>query len=1053
MRRRGALPADVLSRSAEGLKQFQLDTVDAVVGAMFESGQRRFLVADEVGLGKTKIARALVGETIRRLWDDRTVDRIGVVYICSNSQIARQNLRDLDIFTTDGKADRTADRITMLPSTLAELGDVNVVAFTPNTSFNVGNSTGRKGERAMLWRLVNTPEVGWGEVVRNEPRRQRALEIFTDRASLRYFKGEVQKLDDFQSPLPVSRGFAARIRKAGLHREFSEIIDLRRELDPDRGRRLIARLRRLLAETCIDLLRPDLVILDEFQKFTDLIDGKGDAGELFGLLVNREERRSRKSEPRVLLLSATPYKMLTTAEDDESHFKGFERTVKFLVGDGREEDLQTLRRSLGELRDGILRQRDAERLAASRDSAERVLRSVMVRTERLSAAPERDGMLDISPPAIQCTVTTADVDAFVAVDKAAQVLADVPSMIEYWKSAPYLFNFMDEYTAKRRVRERLPASTELQQALRGPHMLSSGDINKYRAMDPRNGRLRWLLEDLDASAAFDVLWVPPALPQTQLAGNYAKAGTLTKRLVFSKWSVVPKSVAALVSYEFERRNGRIPTGQDVRHNYRKAREGSRPFDLPRLRGTAEDNFTGWFALLLPCRYLAEVGDPMAVAGVTGASLPLPLPDLRAHVAAAIETKLAPLLTSEPSGSGRSLWYSAVQLFLDPDLAELTADDWFGLEGASQAFREHWRRLVDSAGSPECWGPRPVDLVERLVDLAIAGPAIASLRALTRQRDRFSPAPTTQELRESTAQVAWAFTSCFNSAEAHAMIETSVPGKLEYWKQLLVHCAEGGLGSVLDEWFHLVPDQCRLNKASANPLQAMSRHVADVLRLNDGRSFSDFYDRKDSAGEARSYAIRSHFAMRYGQARGATAEGENPGAVRDAFNSPFRPFVLVSTSVGQEGLDFHYYAHAVVHWNLPNNPVDLEQREGRVHRYKNHAVRKNVAADLGKDPRLLTATDPWGQLFDLASAKGSTDGGLRPHWVYDGDAQIKRLVPTLPFSREVGKLHQLVEATSLYRMTMGQPRQAELMEVLAGLNREEQDALRAAVSIDLKPRKG
>ncbi len=71
-------------------------------------------------------------------------------------------------------------------------------------------------------------------------------------------------------------------------------------------------------------------------------------------------------------------------------------------------------------------------------------------------------------------------------------------------------------------------------------------------------------------------------------------------------------------------------------------------------------------------------------------------------------------------------------------------------------------------------------------------------------------------------------------------------------------------------------------------------------------------------------------------------------VRDAFNSPFWPFVLATTSVGQEGLDFHLYCHAVVHWNLPGNPVDLEQREGRVHRYKGHAVRKNLARDFGHE---------------------------------------------------------------------------------------------------------
>src|SRR5687768_7390850 len=64
--------------------------------------------------------------------------------------------------------------------------------------------------------------------------------------------------------------------------------------------------------------------------------------------------------------------------------------------------------------------------------------------------------------------------------------------------------------------------------------------------------------------------------------------------------------------------------------------------------------------------------------------------------------------------------------------------------------------------------------------------------------------------------------------------------------------------------------------------------------------------------------------------------------REAFNSPFWPFVLATTSVGQEGLDFHLYCHAVAHWNLPSNPVDMEQREGRVHRFKGHAVRKNIA---------------------------------------------------------------------------------------------------------------
>src|SRR5690606_39964746 len=98
-------------------------------------------------------------------------------------------------------------------------------------------------------------------------------------------------------------------------------------------------------------------------------------------------------------------------------------------------------------------------------------------------------------------------------------------------------------------------------------------------------------------------------------------------------------------------------------------------------------------------------------------------------------------------------------------------------------------------------------------------------------------------------------------------------------------------------------------------------------------------------------VRTHFAARFG--RGTTDEGAEirEEHVRTAFNSPFWPFVLASTSVGQEGLDFHTYSHAVVHWNLPGNPVDLEQREGRVHRYKRSEERR-----VGKEWRSRRAAE-------------------------------------------------------------------------------------------------
>lgn len=50
-----------------------------------------------------------------------------------------------------------------------------------------------------------------------------------------------------------------------------------------------------------------------------------------------------------------------------------------------------------------------------------------------------------------------------------------------------------------------------------------------------------------------------------------------------------------------------------------------------------------------------------------------------------------------------------------------------------------------------------------------------------------------------------------------------------------------------------------------------------------------------------------------------------------FNSPFAPFVLIASAVGQEGIDLQRFCRHVIHYDLEWNPAKLEQREGRVDR--------------------------------------------------------------------------------------------------------------------------
>jgi len=145
--------------------------------------------------------------------------------------------------------------------------------------------------------------------------------------------------------------------------------------------------------------------------------------------------------------------------------------------------------------------------------------------------------------------------------------------------------------------------------------------------------------------------------------------------------------------------------------------------------------------------------------------------------------------------------------------------------------------------------------------------------------------------------------------------------------------------------------------------------------------------------------------------------------------------LATTSIGQEGLDFHQYCHEIYHWNLPTNPVDLEQREGRIHRYKGHVIRRNVAKALGiadlKEKDLMYG-DPWRELFRLALVfrdEGVND--LVPYWIFEPEDRLKinRYVPALPLSRDKEMLKNLRGSLAAYRMVLGQPRQEDLVNFL------------------------
>lgn len=285
----------------------------------------------------------------------------------------------------------------------------------------------------------------------------------------------------------------------------------------------------------------------------------------------------------------------------------------------------------------------------------------------------------------------------------------------------------------------------------------------------------------------------------------------------------------------------------------------------------------------------------------------------------------------------------------------------------------------------------------------------------------------------------------------------------YWRTVLRYCAEGCLPAVLDEYVHILRDQLGVtNLALDEQVRNMAEEIRDAVELRTSRVGLDHYPLSASGRtieRRESRNLRTHFALRFGDDR-AGDDGQETRAnnIRKAFNSPFWPFVLASTSVGQEGLDFHNYCHAVVHWNMPSNPVDLEQREGRVHRYKGHAVRRNVARTHGWAAIQGEARDHWTSMFDLARAEAKAQGAseIVPYWVYavEGGARIERHVFALPLSREHAQAERLRSSLAVYRMVFGQPRQEDLVRhLVARLGHDEIEAIARETSIDLSPPSG
>ena len=138
-------------------KPFQEAAVNAALAAFAErEGRRRFLVADEVGLGKTVVAK----EVARRMSEDGRRPFV-IYYIANGHAVSHQNKARVVGFLGDLQreaATATPDRLSLIAVAKRPDTPVLVYALTPATSFPGARARltgGRKEERGFLKVLLD----------------------------------------------------------------------------------------------------------------------------------------------------------------------------------------------------------------------------------------------------------------------------------------------------------------------------------------------------------------------------------------------------------------------------------------------------------------------------------------------------------------------------------------------------------------------------------------------------------------------------------------------------------------------------------------------------------------------------------------------------------------------------------------------------------------------------------------------------------------------------------------------------------------------------------
>lgn len=974
------------------LKDFQIATANHIVDIFKSKRQRRVLLSDEVGLGKTIVSKEVirqVGELDETygVWDDGIYR---VVYICSNANIVKQNTENLgitEVLNID-ESRLSMQHLVVAKKAKGMKGEKPqiLIPLTPGTSFNLQNSAGNMNERALMYNILSAlPDFKDHKLALKN-----RLNIYN--ANTVNWNNIIRKYEQEISSLDGEGGdYSKKVRQEVMedegYKEASSLL-LKAISCPDyaTSNKAISLFRLIFCKISMKELSPDLVIMDEFQRFSSLLDTEDNSEEA---LLTRNFF-GQENGPFILLVSATPYKPFTTLEElneyrIDSQYQDFIKLTDFLFKERADFDFKQVWHdySMGLCQ---LSTDSLDILIAKKDVAEDAMYKGMSRTERYRTETKTD---------LTMTIKEGDVVSYCQMQEIINVCNDVQKgqfgtkavPMEYVKSSPYLLSFMDKYKLKQAVEKALdgrllPISSQKQRCL-----LKVDDIYRYRKIEPCNAKLGKLYDILFGEKGEkhgeQLLWVPASHPyySIPLHNVFARNHDFSKILVFSAWEMVPRMIACMLSYAVEQKSISLAFPAATYTNQKESDEINERNKLEnRKAGTERLRDESLRLTILPSLFLAKAYSPIDYLGQD-------IRDVRASVRAYI--------ISQKNIKVQHQSYSA-QSLLDI-ITQFDSDSSDEIRLSSEAL-------------------------DILTDMAIGSPGVCFYRLLKDQ----------ELAREAATEFCKMFNRRYNAAALDIVYNKK--SALTYYQQVIDYCVMGNLQAVLDEFAHMIDEE----PVNGNNVNKIQKRIVDSFI---GRNYQEIDTTESFAKEKKKWRIRTHYAMPYGKVNMNEKDTNKANDTRLAFNSPFRPFVLTSTSVGQEGLDFHWYCRKIMHWNIPSNPQDIEQREGRIDRYKSLYVRRNVA-------KLHPDIYEWSRMFDETRNEAEKEGlcELVPYWSLPKDIldkipdsqqeRIESVIPLYPLSADWSKYERMKSVLSLYRLTMGQPRQEELLELFKDLREED-----------------